>query len=337
MKIHERSTQLVRLASRPVFLLNDVLGILSFAGSQFMPESWKSALTTIGSACLTIGVALPISLFYQLKAEAEMMSIVDACHRTGIKAIFENRLSHKLRPAVDSAAARSIDIKLLGVALGVLFDPTVPYSDEIQAQLDDPGVRVRVLLLHPDSKAALLRNEIEKGNSTLRKIENTIHHGIPATIQVRLARAGVEDPELQRAIAPNRDGGNPPSELLERIVKAANFEVRLYDNDPIMHLMIFRDSIFHEQYHLGRPKDARAASCIGQHTPVTEYSTSAVASAFYMQHFEAIWDRADDVTGEVVKTALANMQDDSRPPSRITVASEMDKNSAHIRHARPHT
>ena len=69
--------------------------------------------------------------------------------------------------------------------------------------------------------------------------------------------------------------------------------------------MVFRDSVFTEQYHLGRPESLRAGSCLGKHVPVIEYSAGAYAADFLTHHFEEIWNGSKDITAETIAKALS--------------------------------
>ena len=160
MSGREPYQQLWRLTIRPAFLLVDLLAIACLLASQFASGPWRGAVAAVGSACLAIGFSLPIALFYQLRAEAESLGILDACHRAGIRAIFKSRNSDTLtlRAAIDAAAASSSgSISLLGVAFPSLFNPSGEHTDRLLERLDDPRVRVRVLLLDPGSEAAKRR------------------------------------------------------------------------------------------------------------------------------------------------------------------------------------
>ncbi|MDZ4064566.1 MAG: hypothetical protein U1E22_07860, partial [Coriobacteriia bacterium] len=117
----------------------------------------------------------------------------------------------------------------------------------------------------------------------------------------RLDTACTENPELAARV---RDSTVPwPNDLVKAVADACRCEVRLYDLDPIAFLMIFTDSLFTEQYHLGRPDSVPWASCIGKHVPVIEYEADAEAAEFLRCHFNWLWSRsaAQDETTQVVE------------------------------------
>lgn len=287
--------ELLRLTMKPVFLLVDLFGIACLMATHFIHNAWGGACAAIGSAFLTIGVSLPIALYYQLRTEAESMRIIDSCHRAGIKAIYRSRHadSQLLRQSLDVAVSNTNNINLMGVAFRNLFDSSGEHTESMIQKLDNPEIHIRVLLLDPGSNAAKLRAEIEKDNTTIADIQHTIKLGIPCLLQERLKKVCGEQNELKSKI----NTEIPWSEkLLNEIADYCKCRVRLYDLEPMMLLMIFQDSIFTEQYHLGRPDSLRAGSCIGKQVPVIEFSSTAIAAGFYREHFETIWKKSRDIT-----------------------------------------
>lgn len=290
--------ELLRLSTRPVFLITDIVGVALLLGSQYVGapgSAGSAAIAAVGSALLAIGFSLPVGLFYQLKSNAEALGILDTCSRAGIRGLFKNRQedSAKLRVSIDSAAATSESLLLLGIAFRSLFNPSGDYTRQIRERLDDPRIDLRVLLLDPDSSAARSRASKERGNTTIDDIRYTLNHGLPTTVQERLKRAL---------------NGRPASTLTHTdALHLANCEVHVYSSDPAMFMMAFSDSIFVEQYHLGRPAGLRAGSCIGKHVPVIEYTGSAYAVTFYRGHFEELWSSSVDATPRVVEQALAGL------------------------------
>ncbi|OHE25570.1 MAG: hypothetical protein A3J94_00635 [Syntrophus sp. RIFOXYC2_FULL_54_9] len=303
---YEPYREMWRLFSRPVFLLTDFLGVVGLSVSKLAADPWSGALAAVGSALLAIGFSLPVALFYQLRANAESLKILDTCNRAGIRAIFKSRQadSEELREAIDTAAARSSEIKLMGVAFRSIFNPSGEHTRQFRERLDDPRIPLRILLLNPDSDAAKRRAVIEQGNTTIEDIRFTINHGIPSTIQERLKRGDDSISEgLQQATKATLG-----ADCNQKEISACNLQVHLYDIDPIALLMIFQESVFTEQYHLGRPKALRSGSCIGKYVPVIEYSSSADACSFLIRHFEEIWNLSKDITEDVLKLAVHKTQ-----------------------------
>ncbi|MDP2645417.1 MAG: hypothetical protein Q8P24_10790 [Desulfobacterales bacterium] len=182
---YEPYREMWRLFSRPIFLITDLLGVVGLTVSQFITGPWAGGLAAVGSAFLAIGFSLPVALFYQLQANAESLKILDTCNRAGIRAMFRSRQSDsvELREAIDSAAARSTDIKLMGVAFRSIFNPSGEHTRQFRERLDDPRILLRILLLNPESDAAKRRALVEKGNTTIEDIHFTINHGVfPASV-----------------------------------------------------------------------------------------------------------------------------------------------------------
>ncbi len=306
----ESYRELLRITTRPAFLGADLLGVLSLMGSQLLiPDPWRGAFAALGSAFLTIGISLPIALLFQLKAEVDSLRIMDACNRSGIKAIFKSRLSdaQALRSAIDAAADGSIEIGLLGVAFRSLFNPSGESTEKLRDHLDNFKIKLRILLLNPKSEAAKRRAAIEKGNTTIDDIQFTLDHGIPAMVQERRNLVLDHDHVLKQEF--ERNALLLPDEFVKRLAKACNFEVRLYDLDPMLLIMMFGKSVFAEQYHLGRPDSLRAKSCIGKHVPMIEYSKASECAKFFCNHFETLWELSknnDETLAIIRKEILCN-------------------------------
>lgn len=296
---YDTRRELLHLMTRPVFLLADLLGVTSLLFSQFVSNPWTGALAAVGSVAVTIGVSLPIGLFYQFRAEAKSLEIIDACRRAGIKAVFRSRLSdaQSLGSAIDVAARASNKIRVLGVALPSFFDPSGEHTPYVNERLEDPDVCLDVLLLDPDSDAARRRAEVERGHTTIDDICHTLEHSIPSVIEERVKRLCQRDAHF-KAMTASRPWSQ---QVVDEVANRCNCKVHLYELDPIMFLMVFADSIFVEQYHLGRPEGLRARSCVGKHVPVLEYASSAEAASFLLRHYDTLWmSYSKDVTVRIV-------------------------------------
>ncbi|NKB59937.1 MAG: hypothetical protein GKS00_26805 [Alphaproteobacteria bacterium] len=232
-KIGRGYGELFWLSTRPIFLLSDLIGVALLLVSHFATSALGGALAAVGSAFLAIGLSLPIALYYQLRENSASLKILDACSRSGIKAIYESRQedSADLRSAIDDAVKVSADIRLLGVAFHSLFNPSAEYTSQVRGKISDPRIPMRVLLLNPDSLAAKLREEVEEGHKTIDNIRDTINNGIPATIQERLDAARLQDPmlngRLEVALKDKTD------DAVKIIAENTNFQVRIYDTDPM--------------------------------------------------------------------------------------------------------
>jgi hypothetical protein len=301
--------ELWRLITRPVFLLVDLLGIIGLIMTISVQDPFKGALAAVGSAFLTIGLSLPIAVFYHQRATAQTLALIDKCHQAGIKAVFTSRQtdSPDLRVAIDSAVARSAEIRLLGIAFGTFFSASGEHTPVVRTKLDNPEIHMRILVLDPTSEAAAFRAQLEHGNTTIQDIKRTLEQGIPAAIQERLKAVYLDGDNLSLGdrIAEAQQTGQPIDDLIKTAITKCNLEVRLYTLQPIALMMIFNDTTFIEQYHLGRPKHLRARDCIGKHVPVLEYSATSVAAQFYAAHYETVWNISADCTDRVLRGALA--------------------------------
>ena len=147
---------LLGIAGRPVFLVLNCLGVIMLFISKVLPGLWNMGLATVGSSFLTIGVTLPIALYFQMQANAESFKILDTCARAGIASIFLSRKrdSEDLRQAIAEAITSSTSVLLLGIAFRTFLDPTGEDSYHVAERINSPSTRLRVLLLDPDSDAA---------------------------------------------------------------------------------------------------------------------------------------------------------------------------------------
>ena len=109
---------LFRFTTRPVFLLIDFVGLFLLTISKWLPDIWQVAFATIGSTLLTIGITLPVALYYQARTSAEAFKILNTCSQVGIDSIFLSRKSdsNDLRNAIDEAASTSSAVSLIGIA-----------------------------------------------------------------------------------------------------------------------------------------------------------------------------------------------------------------------------
>lgn len=163
---------------------------------------------------------------------------------------------------------------------------------------------VRVLLLDPDCSAANRRAEIEIGGPTIDDIRSTILRGIPSTMLQRLAEldSGTLGALVAKWRSPAENEHNGALAELKRLVQ---LEVRTYEFDPTLFMMQFDDGLFVEQYHFGRPKGkVPYGGCIGKFLPVLQFRRDALSYEFLEAHFEYLWGKSRDRTGELLTLAL---------------------------------
>jgi hypothetical protein len=181
---------LLTIMGRPVFLVLNGSGVVLLFVSQALPGLWSVGSTTVGSAFLTIGVTLPIALYFQVQSNAEAFKILNTCTRTGIDSIFISRKqdSKELRDAIAEAVSSSTSLSLLGIAYRSFSDPSGEGRDRLTEKINSPSIRLRVLLLDPDSDAAVRRAKIEVGNATIDDIRYTLNNNLVSIAVERLIR-----------------------------------------------------------------------------------------------------------------------------------------------------
>lgn len=190
------------------------------------------------------------------------------------------------------------------------FDPSGEARDTLAHTVNTVATRLRVLLLNPACEAAKKRQEIELGNATIADINHTIDNGLQAVAAERLA-------DLQRA-TPGRDILKLDLAALQTELK---MEVRLYSVEPIAFVMMFDHTLFHEQYHRGRPAAlVPIGSCIGKFMPVLQYRRGSMGFTFLESHFDQIWNDAEEITQKILSEAIRRAQGRGKyEPPRLEV------------------
>jgi hypothetical protein len=299
--------ELLRLMSQPAFVLADLFGSALLMMTKFLPEPWGNATAALGSALLSIGISLPVGLYYQLRASAESLDILNACNNSGIRGIFESRLEagSDLSSALDAELSKTTHISMLGVALRAIFGPTdsLTVTPLMRSRLDNPQVKLKVLILNPNSDAAKRRDSLERGGTCIEDINYTLNNGIPAVINERIMN--LNDFSAKDKISEHLSIDNT---IVGELYDKCNIFIKTYDIDPITFIFKTDSALFSEQYHFGRIKDLRTANCIGQHVPVIQYIESAKAARFLSEHFKAIWEMANDETQRLIKLTLTKHQ-----------------------------
>jgi len=305
-------SQLFQFATRPVFLFVDVSGLIFLIISQWLPPMWSAGSLTVGSTLITIGITLPIALFYQLKSNAEAFKILDTCTRSGIQSIFISRKTDydDLRRSINNAIIGTNEISLLGIAFRSFFNPSAEHTDQVRERITSPKFLLRVLLLDPDSNAAQRRAAVEQGNATIDDIRFTLSNSSVATIQERIRRLIPKVPGLaEKLCQPNKDLNS--SGFLSDIAEKINFNVRIYSTEPAVFIMKFDSCIITEQYHRGRPdKVIPFGSCIGKYVPILQYEKSSDGYKIFADYFDRLWDESQDLTIDLVKKAIETLPND---------------------------
>lgn len=260
----------------------------------FFLVSWHPFLFTFGSVLLTIGIILPAAVYFQSLSNEQAFKILNSCNIAGIETIFVSRKQDDfdLRHALDLSMAKTKEISLLGVAFRTFFDPSAVSSEIRSKALNSISTKIRVLILDPESEAAIRRSNIEFGNATCADIEYTINNGLSSLAAERLIK-------LKSDASTEIDMRNIDNDILKKL----NFEVRIYSLEPVVFIMQFDDAIYTEQYHSGRPKDVPMGSCIGKSMPVLKYRHGSIGFKNLDSHFEQTWKEAKDITPNILEAA----------------------------------
>ncbi|MCD4774239.1 MAG: hypothetical protein K8R41_12750 [Bacteroidales bacterium] len=294
---------MLTIFGRPVFLLLNSAGVVLLLLSQVLPNLFSIGSATVGSAFLTIGITLPVALYFQMQSNAEAFKILNTCSTVGIESIFISRKrdANDLREAIAEAMPKSNTVSLLGIAFRTFSDPSAESREDIIRKINSPSTYLRVLLLDPESDAAIRRAKIEFGNATIDNIKYTLDNNLVAIATERLRQVQVqsksEDNVPQDSITENNF-------VIWR--EKLNMEVRTYKFEPVVFLMIFDNTMFSEQYHRGRPDEfVPIGSCIGKYMPVVQYRQGCTGYQFLEQHFETLWNEATDQTNSIMKKAFS--------------------------------
>lgn len=289
---------------RPVFLTTIFLGIIFLLFSQFFNGFWGLGLATIGSSFLTIGITLPVALYYQIKSNAESFKIINTCRLAGIESIFVSRKrdSIDLRKSIADSVNKTNTISVLGIAFPTFFNASSESHELISERINSPLIKLRILLLDFDSEAAKRRANIEHGNATLDDIKYTYNNHLVAVAVERLKNIQKNSKNMDIKNVCDTEFN------MENLRSLLNFEIRAYRFDPIVFLMIFDDVLFSEQYHFGHPDNiVPFGSCIGKYMPVIKYRKGSEGYQFLENHFKYIWKNSQDWTDELIKKACESL------------------------------
>lgn len=310
---------MLAILGRPIFVALNASGVALLFLSQALPGLWNVGSATVGSAFLTIGITLPVALYFQVQSNAEAFKILNTCTHVGIESIFVSRKrdARDLRDAIADAVSKSNSVSLLGIAFRTFSDPSGESREHISEKMNSPSTCLRVLLLDPESQAAQRRAEIELGNATIDDIKYTLHNNLVATAVERLRRLRrveprtADDDQTRSQLAPDSSWWRDNVKM----------EVRTYAIEPVVFLMVFDDTMFAEQYHRGRPDElVPIGSCIGKYMPVIQYRRGSTGFRFLECHFEVLWAEATDRTDEVMREAIS--RDSQYRQSRVAEGRE---------------
>jgi hypothetical protein len=310
--------------TRPVFLILDGIGLFIISASIFIPLiELKAMMVGIGTTVFTLGLTLPIALYYQAKHSSESFKILKSCELAGIRSIFVSRDKDgkDLREAIEKAAERTAPkIFLLGIAFPSFLDPNESRSPSVRNKLHSSQVELKILILDPDSEAAGVRSKLEIGSSTIEDVKKTIDFNIVSLIESRLNNILNDSSETEiKGILKNcKEDDNISDKNIARVRDFLNVEVKTYDMHPIVFAMGFSEDLFTEQYNFGRPRGrVQPKSCIGKHVPVIQYKKDSDGYEFLKSHFEYLWHVGKDITATLVKQAIKDNLRDERLVNEI--------------------
>lgn len=296
--------------SRPIFVTFDVFGFLIVSLSLLFPmANLSQVMISVGATVFTLGITLPVALYYQAKQSSESFKILKTCESAGIKSIFVSRHkdSKDLQDAIENAAQRSSpEIFLLGIAFPNFLDPNEARTPSIRERFDNPNVCLRLLILDPESQAAKERSKIEIGSTTKDDIESTINVNIVSLIETRIKHLEMDKCDVALQVLNRcKKEDNISDRSISDMASKTNVEVRLYEKTPITFIIGLSEDLFTEQYHLGRPRAlVRPKGCIGKHVPVIQYKKDSEGYAFLKSHFDYLWSKGKDISNERMGRAL---------------------------------
>lgn len=299
-----------------IFILIDIIGALIFIGSVLLENS---IIASFGITILTLGITLPIALYFQIKQSGESFEIIKSCNIAGIKNIIVNRKDaegdKKLRNAIDEIILKTKNIDLLGIAFPEILKHDIAIDSPIKQQLRNPDVNVRILLLKPDSTAAQRRGIIEDPEQqptqgiTIHNIGETINF-LNIFIRSRLeAKFIKESKDWKAEVHKIAEENLKNKEKFFKVIRSiTNINVKLYAIDPIVYIISTDDFMFSEQYHFGRPGFIKyTATCIGEYMPLLQFEKNSKGYQCLKSHYDYVWNTheiSEDITDNLISQAI---------------------------------
>ena len=178
--------------------------------------------------------------------------------KISIANIFENRHSPEAKEALKNVLRETKgEILLAGVAFPNFFAPDAEYyNDVLHIKLKDPLISFKILLLNPEGENAQERADLEKEIFTITNIRNSI-----TFLKI----------------------------MKKKNATKAKIDVHLYDFPPMAYLIITKDFMFIEQYHLA-PSPRVDLGCIGGQVPFLQVNSNSKFYRIMKKHFMYIWD-----------------------------------------------
>ncbi len=194
---------------------------------------------------------------------------------------------HEYADQIKSGKFMEKEIGIMGIALRFFFK-IEKYTKELKA-LVELGVKFRVLLLDPESEAALERSKIESPEiykpDYLEGFTDEEKENYDLFFDTAMFK---ELHEVHEYIV-----DNPPPWI-------ETFDIRYYKNDPSYYSIKFLDKLIIESYHYGSIKECDIPSdrfdkpnpFIGGRIPIFVYDFECITYRLISNHFDQIWRRS---------------------------------------------
>ena len=301
-----------------VFLLLDFIGVTTISLNAILLNN-NNTILTLGLTFLTLGVTIPISLYFQTKQNNDTFEIINACHNYGIENIYEGRKYNesykRMRDRVDIAFNDTRNLLLLGIAFPELLNPETASDSSAKRRLKDTNINLKIIVLNPDSPAASRRARIEDPDQicnegeTICNIRNTIVNHTKILFRARLENKYGKDWKMEIAEIKKSIKNE---EFYKKIIDDIKMQIKITDFDPISFILATDHTLFSEQYSFGRPEFMDStATCVGGYLPVIQYKKFSKGYDFLKSHFVYIWNSKEcttDITEkhlqDVLKTIL---------------------------------
>jgi len=179
------------------------------------------------------------------------------------------------------------EICIMGIALRHFFQNET-YKEEL-ATLNELGIKFKVLLLDPESEAALERSEIES----------------PEVYEPNYLKGFTDEEkkiyDLFVDTAMFKDLYDTHEYIVERSPSwIINFDIKYYKNDPSYYLIKLPDKLIIESYNYGSVKECDILPInpvipnpfIGGRIPIFVYGPECITYRLISNHFKQIWRRS---------------------------------------------
>lgn len=282
-----------------------VIGLVLLWRSMYFGETSQSyvLLTNLGTAFIVTAVATLIvshtvkgietkfsEEMHELASKIDILSEVKKCK---IVHIFESRrkdpnFAKELIKQFKNTKPNE-EVLMLSISLRDFFGPRANSDYQtVIINMIKRGIKLKILLLDPTSKAAKARALVEEREriKSFKYINSTVFK------EIRDVAEWLAHPSV---------GVDLAGKMSKQI------EVRFYRHDPTTHIIRTDKFTFIEQYHRGGDLEIRKdlerrdgillIDCFGGFVPVLMVDNSAPFAKLMKSHFKNIWD-SDDIVGK---------------------------------------